>query len=195
MWCVLGSPHRHPVTQALTHGSLTHRCSWSLPLALASLSQTRPQTTPPSVRSPGRERASCSCVSSLCAFVSCPGDARTANDSYAFLQGFLQRYPAFANSPFWIAGESYGGHYVPGLAEAVVKGNAAVRAAWCCCFVCFTPLGVSCPQFSTYPLLNPSNPEVSSICLFRFVGSQDWRPCHQLQGFPCGKCLDGCGVR
>eukprot|EP01113_Clastostelium_recurvatum_P033843 TRINITY_DN4522_c0_g1_i1.p1 TRINITY_DN4522_c0_g1~~TRINITY_DN4522_c0_g1_i1.p1 ORF type:complete len:469 (+),score=81.52 TRINITY_DN4522_c0_g1_i1:37-1407(+) len=51
------------------------------------------------------------------------GDARTANDTYNFLQGFMQRYPQFKNAPLWITGESYGGHYVPNLAHRIVQGN------------------------------------------------------------------------
>lgn len=47
------------------------------------------------------------------------GDERTAEDAYQFLQGFLGRYPEYAGRPFWIAGESYGGHYVPNLAFKV----------------------------------------------------------------------------
>ncbi len=47
------------------------------------------------------------------------GDERTAEDAYQFLQGFLQRFPQYAGRPFWIAGESYGGHYVPNLALQV----------------------------------------------------------------------------
>jgi carboxypeptidase C (cathepsin A) len=53
------------------------------------------------------------------------GVARTATDSYAFLQRWLLRFPQYKNRPFWIAGESYGGHYVPNLALQIVKGNAA----------------------------------------------------------------------
>ncbi|DBA89196.1 TPA: hypothetical protein ACH3X1_016344 [Trebouxia sp. C0004] len=51
------------------------------------------------------------------------GDERTAEDAYQFLQGFLERFPQYADSPFWIAGESYGGHYVPNLALQVLEGN------------------------------------------------------------------------
>ncbi len=47
------------------------------------------------------------------------GDERTAEDAYQFLQGFLERFPQYADKPFWIAGESYGGHYVPNLALQV----------------------------------------------------------------------------
>jgi len=52
------------------------------------------------------------------------GDYRTANDAYMFLQGFLQEYPQFASLPFWITGESYGGHYVPELAKRILDGNS-----------------------------------------------------------------------
>ena len=47
------------------------------------------------------------------------GDERTAEDAYRFLLGFLTRFPQFAGRPFWIGGESYGGHYVPNLALQV----------------------------------------------------------------------------
>ena len=40
------------------------------------------------------------------------GDKRTAADSYVFLEKFLERFPAYVGREFWIAGESYGGHYV-----------------------------------------------------------------------------------
>jgi carboxypeptidase C (cathepsin A) len=44
-------------------------------------------------------------------------------DSVAFLEGFMERFPRFAQRDFYIAGESYGGHYVPTLAAAVVAHN------------------------------------------------------------------------
>jgi len=51
------------------------------------------------------------------------GDVRTANDSYNFLLQFFQMYPQFAKNPFWVTGESYGGHYVPNLAQRIIVGN------------------------------------------------------------------------
>ena len=53
------------------------------------------------------------------------GDARTASDSRLFLLGFLQKFPGFATTPLYIAGESYAGHYIPNLAAAILAGNAA----------------------------------------------------------------------
>jgi len=53
------------------------------------------------------------------------GDYQTAQDSVVFLQQFILMYPQFASSKFWIAGESYGGHYVPNLAKAVLQANMA----------------------------------------------------------------------
>ena len=57
------------------------------------------------------------------------GDERTAEDAYQFLLGFLTRFPHFAGRPFWIAGESYGGHYVPNLALQVCYEGAS----WATC--------------------------------------------------------------
>lgn len=56
------------------------------------------------------------------------GDAQTAADMLAFMLGFLERFPQFADTPFWITGESYGGHYVPNLAKAIVDHNAVAGA-------------------------------------------------------------------
>ncbi|XP_062184189.1 serine carboxypeptidase-like 35 [Phragmites australis] len=51
------------------------------------------------------------------------GDLVTAQDSYSFLLNWLDRFPEFKNRDFYIAGESYAGHYVPQLAELVYDGN------------------------------------------------------------------------
>jgi hypothetical protein len=56
------------------------------------------------------------------------GDARTAADARMFLVNFLQRFPAFAGSALYLAGESYAGHYIPTLAAAILDGNAAAAA-------------------------------------------------------------------
>jgi len=53
------------------------------------------------------------------------GDVRTANDSYLFLLKFFEEYPQFAKNPFFVTGESYGGHYVPNLSKRIIDGNNA----------------------------------------------------------------------
>ncbi|GFP83025.1 serine carboxypeptidase-like 34 [Phtheirospermum japonicum] len=51
------------------------------------------------------------------------GDNITAIDSYNFLVGWFRRFPQFKSHPFYIAGESYAGHYVPQLAKVIVDKN------------------------------------------------------------------------
>ncbi|MED6220809.1 Serine carboxypeptidase-like 34, partial [Stylosanthes scabra] len=51
------------------------------------------------------------------------GDRVTALDNYAFLIGWFKRFPTFRSHEFYIAGESYGGHYIPQLAELIYEGN------------------------------------------------------------------------
>ncbi|KAJ4730347.1 Carboxypeptidase [Melia azedarach] len=50
------------------------------------------------------------------------GDLKTATDTHVFLLKWFQLYPEFLSNPFFIAGESYAGVYVPTLASEVVKG-------------------------------------------------------------------------
>jgi serine carboxypeptidase-like clade 2 len=51
------------------------------------------------------------------------GDLRTASDAYVFLQGFLAMFPQYRANPFWVIGESYGGHYVPEFAYFTAMKN------------------------------------------------------------------------
>ena len=53
--------------------------------------------------------------------------AAGAQDTLKFLLGLLDRFPRFAARPLYIAGESYGGHYVPTLAAAIVTYGRAAR--------------------------------------------------------------------
>ncbi|KAJ4833227.1 Serine carboxypeptidase-like 20 [Turnera subulata] len=50
------------------------------------------------------------------------GDLKTASDSHTFLLKWFELYPEFLSNPFFIAGESYAGVYVPTLSYEVVKG-------------------------------------------------------------------------
>ncbi|KAF7137829.1 hypothetical protein RHSIM_Rhsim07G0231200 [Rhododendron simsii] len=51
------------------------------------------------------------------------GDNRTAEDSYTFLVNWLERFPQYKSRDFYIAGESYAGHYVPQLAYTILSKN------------------------------------------------------------------------
>eukprot|EP01116_Phalansterium_solitarium_P018029 TRINITY_DN4614_c0_g1_i1.p1 TRINITY_DN4614_c0_g1~~TRINITY_DN4614_c0_g1_i1.p1 ORF type:complete len:496 (-),score=62.01 TRINITY_DN4614_c0_g1_i1:61-1443(-) len=57
------------------------------------------------------------------------GDQQTAADNYQALLQFFLRYPQFKGNKFFVAGESFGGHYVPQLADAVLTGNQAGNQA------------------------------------------------------------------
>ncbi|EEE69861.1 hypothetical protein OsJ_29661 [Oryza sativa Japonica Group] len=47
------------------------------------------------------------------------GDQITAEDTYVFLLNWFNRFPEYKGRDFYIAGESYGGHYVPQIATIV----------------------------------------------------------------------------
>ncbi|KAF6164822.1 hypothetical protein GIB67_017148 [Kingdonia uniflora] len=49
--------------------------------------------------------------------------ALIATDSYAFLVNWFKRFPQYKSNEFYIAGESYAGHYVPQLAEIIYDWN------------------------------------------------------------------------
>ncbi|KAL9259020.1 Serine carboxypeptidase-like 29-like protein [Drosera capensis] len=53
------------------------------------------------------------------------GDERTAKDALEFLLKWFERFPQYKGRDFYISGESYGGHYVPQLSQAVVRHNSA----------------------------------------------------------------------
>ncbi|CAL9246711.1 unnamed protein product [Arabidopsis halleri] len=52
-----------------------------------------------------------------------PGDMNTAADNYIFLVKWLERFPEYKGREFYIAGESYAGHYVPQLAQTILVHN------------------------------------------------------------------------
>lgn len=49
------------------------------------------------------------------------GDEQAAQDNYQFVKGFFAAFPQYAKSPFYTTSESYGGHYMPTLAQEIVK--------------------------------------------------------------------------
>ncbi|XP_043691059.1 serine carboxypeptidase-like 45 isoform X1 [Telopea speciosissima] len=50
-------------------------------------------------------------------------DEMTARDNFVFLQRWFAKFPEYKNRGFFIAGESYAGHYVPQLALLIVQSN------------------------------------------------------------------------
>ncbi|XP_052172373.1 serine carboxypeptidase-like 45 isoform X2 [Diospyros lotus] len=57
-------------------------------------------------------------------FYSSVNDAITARDSLVFLEHWFSQFPEYKNREFFITGESYGGHYVPQLAELIIRSKA-----------------------------------------------------------------------
>ncbi|XP_061347069.1 serine carboxypeptidase-like 27 isoform X3 [Gastrolobium bilobum] len=55
------------------------------------------------------------------------GDKRTAEDAYTFLVNWFERFPQYKHREFYIAGESYAGHYVPQLAQIVYRKNKGIE--------------------------------------------------------------------
>ncbi|KAI0347644.1 serine carboxypeptidase [Trametopsis cervina] len=52
-----------------------------------------------------------------------------AEDVYAFLELFIDRYPQYADAPLHIAAESYGGTYAPNIASVIHKKNKELAVA------------------------------------------------------------------
>lgn len=46
-------------------------------------------------------------------------DPTTVIDNFDALLDFFVKYPEYSDNPFWIAGESYAGKYIPDLAEFI----------------------------------------------------------------------------
>ncbi|GLJ38151.1 hypothetical protein SUGI_0776740 [Cryptomeria japonica] len=53
-------------------------------------------------------------------------DKFTAEDSYEFLMRWFERFPEYKSHDFYIAGESYAGHYVPQLAELLYDRSGSL---------------------------------------------------------------------
>ena len=51
------------------------------------------------------------------------GDRSTAADAYTFLINWLERFPEYKGHSFFLTGESYGGHYIPQLANTILSNN------------------------------------------------------------------------
>eukprot|EP00253_Pinus_taeda_P006517 PITA_06517 len=56
------------------------------------------------------------------------GDRLTAEDSYAFLVNWFNRFPQYKFRKFYIAGESYAGNYIPELASKILQHKKLSQA-------------------------------------------------------------------
>lgn len=54
------------------------------------------------------------------------GDAQAAADNLEFVKGFFEKFSMLKSNKFYITSESYGGHYMPTLAAALVGARSAV---------------------------------------------------------------------
>lgn len=52
------------------------------------------------------------------------GDRRMAEQNLEFIKAWQEAYPSLADNRFWIAGESYAGHYVVNLADMILEHNS-----------------------------------------------------------------------
>ncbi|GLJ45105.1 hypothetical protein SUGI_0949530 [Cryptomeria japonica] len=50
-------------------------------------------------------------------------DTLTANDNLKFLRGWFKKFPEFKTRELYLTGESYAGHYIPQLADLIVRAN------------------------------------------------------------------------
>lgn len=50
-------------------------------------------------------------------------ESQIAEDMYEFLQEFFEQNPQYAESDFYVFGESYGGHYAPAISSRIFEGN------------------------------------------------------------------------
>ncbi|XP_059628299.1 serine carboxypeptidase-like 27 isoform X2 [Cornus florida] len=55
------------------------------------------------------------------------GDQKTAEDSYTFLVNWFERFPQYKHRDFYIAGNSYAGHYVPQLSQIIYHRNKGIK--------------------------------------------------------------------
>jgi len=50
-------------------------------------------------------------------------DATSAQDMHMFVKGFFQKFNNYQSNDFYITSESYGGHYMPTLAQSIAMGG------------------------------------------------------------------------
>mmetsp|Transcript_37263 Transcript_37263/g.48193 ORF Transcript_37263/g.48193 Transcript_37263/m.48193 type:complete len:471 (+) Transcript_37263:18-1430(+) len=59
----------------------------------------------------------------------CKSSVSAANDIVTFIQGWYDVFPEYSKNNVVIAGESYGGHYIPAWANAIMDHNEAIAVS------------------------------------------------------------------
>lgn len=72
-------------------------------------------------------------------------NSKTSADYYTFLKLFFKQYPQYSENQLWLAGESYGGDYVPDAVQRVLQGGGALKSALEG-FIIGNPV-LSCPEW------------------------------------------------
>ncbi|KAK0407410.1 hypothetical protein QR680_019183 [Steinernema hermaphroditum] len=94
-------------------------------------------------------------------------DAKTANDNFLAIMDFLSVYPEYRNRPFYVAGESYGGVYVPTLTSLLVDKIQAHQAPG----LNLVGMAVGNGELSAVQQLNSA---ISLLYYHGIYGKDDW---------------------
>jgi hypothetical protein len=70
----------------------------------------------------------------------------TAVDNYAFLRNWLSVFANYRTHDLWITGESYGGVYVPMLADQIINGYCFLSSLPPSCAIHTCSLRCACEQ-------------------------------------------------
>ncbi|THF98221.1 hypothetical protein TEA_011952 [Camellia sinensis var. sinensis] len=107
------------------------------------------------------------------------GDKRTASDNYVFLLNWLERFPEYKTRDFYIAGESYAGHYVPQLAHTILHYNKGPNNT----FINLKGIIVlnvdPCSDYYVYAYLNRADVQEALHANVTKL-SYDWEPCSEV---------------
>ncbi|KAM3377151.1 hypothetical protein P3S68_009564 [Capsicum galapagoense] len=101
------------------------------------------------------------------------GDKQTSEDSYTFLINWMERFSEYKNRKFYIAGESYAGHYVPQLAQLILSQKKIDPHLTESCYEYKKQADVSRDNIYSFDIYAPlcGSPQNTSLPIF------DYDPC------------------
>ncbi len=101
-------------------------------------------------------------------------DANTTADNLAALLAFYDRFPEYRNRTLYLAGESYSGHFIPLLAQAIVEYNKQL------------PAGEAPIPLDAYAIVNAWSDPVSACSRLKHsVLQMAWLLLHALRSSCC----------